>query len=421
MPDLHLTITSFSGATPTAASAPAGAAPGDAPDAGAGTGQDAFAALLAGRIGKAAAAQAGLPAGDAKAPTGVRDPRGEVQDVRTQTGADAPALPVQTGARDAAKDAAKDGPAGDPKSAKPQSEPDPAMQLLVNLGLLPPPAPPAQTTPAPIAASGGKSLPPASADSRGAAASGIPDAAAAGGATQAAPGTASGEQADRRDAGDGRDDQRALHSFAAALQAQASGQKAASAASRDPGVTAPAAAPLPGASSPAGDAYASNALPGLQAAAPAAGAAAPVQVALPATLGTPAWREEFASGVTVLATHRITSAELRVQPAELGPVQVSIRMDGGEASISCAAQHAATRDALDAALPRLREMLEASGISVGNASVGPQFSGNGAAHSQPQAQSQAPAGTRPGVPADTLPAAPARAALRLDQLVDTFA
>ena len=92
-------------------------------------------------------------------------------------------------------------------------------------------------------------------------------------------------------------------------------------------------------------------------------------MSVPGPMGTPLWREEFAASVNLLATQNVTSAELRVQPAELGPIQVSIRIEGGEASIACSAQHAQTRQALEDALPRLREVLESNGISVGNATL----------------------------------------------------
>ena len=147
--------------------------------------------------------------------------------------------------------------------------------------------------------------------------------------------------------------------------------------------------------------------------------ATPAHLAVQGSIGTPQWRENFASGVSLLATQRVSSAELRVQPAELGPIQVSIRINAGETSIVCTAQHPDTRQALDAALPRLREMLEASGISVGNASVGPQFSGNGSSQSQPGAEARhlEPRTTTP----DASPVSAPHAAVRSDQLVDIFA
>ncbi|MEI6724165.1 MAG: flagellar hook-length control protein FliK, partial [Betaproteobacteria bacterium] len=152
-----------------------------------------------------------------------------------------------------------------------------------------------------------------------------------------------------------------------------------------------------------------------------------VHMALPGPVGTPLWREEFAASVNLLTTQGVASAELRVQPAELGPVQVSIRIEGGEASIACSAQHAQTRQALEDALPRLREILESNGISVGNASVGahPQNGGAAGDPAWSQGRAQAPSGRLLEVAAvDSQAFAAAqstRAYARSDRLLDVFA
>jgi len=140
---------------------------------------------------------------------------------------------------------------------------------------------------------------------------------------------------------------------------------------------------------------------------------------VPGLMGTHQWREDFATGVSLLATQRVSAAELRVQPAELGPVHVSIRIEAGEANITCTAQHAETRNAMEAALPRLREILEASGISVGSTNVGPQSSGHGSGDPARQAPARSRGFTQDAeVP---VPIAAARVFARADQLVDVFA
>lgn len=144
----------------------------------------------------------------------------------------------------------------------------------------------------------------------------------------------------------------------------------------------------------------------------------PMHRTLTGTIGTQAWREEFASGVHVLATQRVSSAELRVHPEELGPVLVSIKIEAGEANITCAAQHSDTRHAMEAALPRLRELLEASGISVGSASVGTQHPGNGAGQSPADGQARS-SWRLSSVPAAVVP--DARPPSISNKLVDVYA
>jgi flagellar hook-length control protein FliK len=135
-------------------------------------------------------------------------------------------------------------------------------------------------------------------------------------------------------------------------------------------------------------------------------------LAVPGQLHTPLWREELGAAVRVLAVQNIQHAELRVHPPELGPVQVSLRLEGSEATVSFSAPHAETRAALEAALPRLRDMLEDAGLAFGGASVDVSDPGQG------REREGAP---RPQAVA-YLPQAPRDAAARsLLGLVDVFA
>lgn len=93
---------------------------------------------------------------------------------------------------------------------------------------------------------------------------------------------------------------------------------------------------------------------------------------LPQRFGTPAWEEGFASRVVWMAKGDIQTAEIRLNPAELGPIEVKLSLSGdknSDATVQFSAAHAATRDAIEAAMPRLREMMQDSGIALGKASV----------------------------------------------------
>jgi flagellar hook-length control protein FliK len=85
--------------------------------------------------------------------------------------------------------------------------------------------------------------------------------------------------------------------------------------------------------------------------------------------GQAGWNEALGDRVTWMAGNRVQNAELRLNPAELGPLRVQISMDDGKASVTFTAQHPLTRDAIEQALPRLREMLADQGLSLQNASV----------------------------------------------------
>jgi len=58
-------------------------------------------------------------------------------------------------------------------------------------------------------------------------------------------------------------------------------------------------------------------------------------------------------------------AHLRLEPESLGPVNVSVKYEGGQVSIDISVQTSAAREALQAALPHLRASLEEENIPVG--------------------------------------------------------
>ena len=96
----------------------------------------------------------------------------------------------------------------------------------------------------------------------------------------------------------------------------------------------------------------------------------PHTLSVDARVGTPRFIDETAQQVTWLAKNGIEHAEIRVKPAELGPISVRIEMQNNEAIISFAVTQPETRVAVEDALHRLQEMLAESGISMGETSVG---------------------------------------------------
>jgi flagellar hook-length control protein FliK len=92
-------------------------------------------------------------------------------------------------------------------------------------------------------------------------------------------------------------------------------------------------------------------------------------------VGHPAWRESVGHHVTWMVDQGIGRAELRLHPAHLGPIEVKVSVQNDHVNVSFHASHAATREALESSLPRLRELLGDSGLSLGQASVSQQFAG----------------------------------------------
>lgn len=104
-------------------------------------------------------------------------------------------------------------------------------------------------------------------------------------------------------------------------------------------------------------------------------AASPLpQFNIPAPLDTPAWPVQLGQVVRVMSRDELSSAQLRVHPAELGPIEVRLAIEGDRAQIDFTAASPETRALLEAHMPRLREALESTGLQLQQTSVqsGPQ-------------------------------------------------
>tara|TARA_R110001606_G_scaffold395213_1_gene567035 strand:- start:20931 stop:22229 length:1299 start_codon:yes stop_codon:yes gene_type:complete len=86
-------------------------------------------------------------------------------------------------------------------------------------------------------------------------------------------------------------------------------------------------------------------------------------------LQSEAWGRVLSSRVIWMAREGVQQASLKLNPANMGPVEVKLHMHNDQANISFIAQHAATRDALEQALPRLRESFQENGMELAHADV----------------------------------------------------
>ncbi len=95
--------------------------------------------------------------------------------------------------------------------------------------------------------------------------------------------------------------------------------------------------------------------------------AAPV---IPQPVGAPGWTEEIGNRIAWLANRSESRAELVLTPPQMGRVEISLTVKGDQATASFASNNPVVREALEAALPRLREILADAGIQLGQAQVG---------------------------------------------------
>lgn len=110
---------------------------------------------------------------------------------------------------------------------------------------------------------------------------------------------------------------------------------------------------------------------------PTTGASAPASVAVAAPVNAPDFAQELGLHVSVLAKDGVQSAELHLNPADMGPVSVQIVMDGTQAHVAFGADMAATRQAIEAGLPQLAGALADAGFTLAGGGVS-QHAGGGA-------------------------------------------
>jgi flagellar hook-length control protein FliK len=103
--------------------------------------------------------------------------------------------------------------------------------------------------------------------------------------------------------------------------------------------------------------------------------ATPVPAPLSTPLGDPRWAGDFGQKVVWVAQQGLQSAQLSISPANLGPIDITLNLSGDQATALFNSANADVREALESALPRLREMLAGAGIQLGDARVGAQNHG----------------------------------------------
>ncbi len=149
-------------------------------------------------------------------------------------------------------------------------------------------------------------------------------------------------------------------------------------------------------------------------------AAPPASTAIPLPITHPDWDQSLAQRVVWLVNQNVQGAELRINPPQLGPVEMRIVMNNDQATVSFTSQHAAVREALEAAVPRLRDMFSDNGLTLGNVNV--------SQHSFAQQRQDNPYAANPSAPSSygersepAEPATPGVVTRVINGLVDLYA
>lgn len=84
------------------------------------------------------------------------------------------------------------------------------------------------------------------------------------------------------------------------------------------------------------------------------------------------WPQSFGERVVWMAKNEQQVAQISINPPQLGPIQITLNLNGDQASAIFTSPHAEVRQAIQDAMPQLREMLSSAGVSLGQTNVGAQ-------------------------------------------------
>jgi len=118
--------------------------------------------------------------------------------------------------------------------------------------------------------------------------------------------------------------------------------------------------------------------------------AAVVSEAVSVPVGERGWERAFGERVVWLVGQQIQSAEVRLNPPHLGPVEVRLSLTGQDANISFTVAHGATRDAIEQAIPRLRELFAEHQLQIVNVDVGQRDASSQASQGDRRGQGSSP-------------------------------
>jgi len=94
-----------------------------------------------------------------------------------------------------------------------------------------------------------------------------------------------------------------------------------------------------------------------------------LDMGVPQQVGAKGWGGAIADRLMWMVQGEQQFAKLRLNPPNLGPLEVRVSVSQDQTSVAFLSQHAAVREALEAALPRLREMFDQQSLDLVRADV----------------------------------------------------
>lgn len=81
------------------------------------------------------------------------------------------------------------------------------------------------------------------------------------------------------------------------------------------------------------------------------------------------WGNEVGQRLMMMVSSKLNSAQIQLTPRDMGPIDVKVSVQQDQANVVFTSHAAPTRDALEQALPRLRELMEQNGVALGDVDV----------------------------------------------------
>ncbi len=95
-------------------------------------------------------------------------------------------------------------------------------------------------------------------------------------------------------------------------------------------------------------------------------------------VGTPAWNQSVGQKIVWMVAGGEQTAELTLNPPDLGPMQIVLSVNNDQANATFISAHPDVRDALESAMPKLRQMMNDAGVQLSGFSVKSESSNPGA-------------------------------------------
>ncbi len=92
--------------------------------------------------------------------------------------------------------------------------------------------------------------------------------------------------------------------------------------------------------------------------------------------GQNGWSQELGERVLWMVGRSIQSASLRITPPHMGPIEIQVAMQHDQVQVAFSTHQGAVKEALEASIPRLREMFGENNLQLVNVDVGQRKEGD---------------------------------------------